>query len=172
MDITVTTPDGISLTSSADQHSFVTPPSYGGVVISPDSQTAYLTVPSLDEVAALNLETGTFGTPIIVGSKPEGIDITPDGSTLYVCALLRGPGYFRCRSHHGPGADHCDANHQRFCHTLANSHRRNAYRHLYYDLRRVRFWSRCLPARISTRPRPPSLPALGIMEIGHGGSSE
>ncbi len=85
VDITVTTPDGISLTSSADQYSFVAPPSYGGVVISPNSQTAYLTVPSLDEVAVLNLETGTFGTPIIVGSKPEGIDITPDGSTLYVC---------------------------------------------------------------------------------------
>ncbi len=58
---------------------------FGGVVISPDSQTAYLTVPSQNQVAVLNLKTGTFGIPINVGSQPEGIDITPDGTTLYVC---------------------------------------------------------------------------------------
>jgi YVTN family beta-propeller protein len=54
------------------------------VVISPDSQVAYLTVPAANEVAILNLATGTFGTPITVGSEPEGLDITPDGTTLYV----------------------------------------------------------------------------------------
>jgi YVTN family beta-propeller protein len=85
VDITVTTPDGTSITSSADQYTLVAPPTFGDVVISPNSQTAYLTVPSENEVAVLNLATGTFGVPIDVGSKPEGIDITPDGSTLYVC---------------------------------------------------------------------------------------
>jgi YVTN family beta-propeller protein len=88
VDITVTTPDGTSVTSSADQYTFVAPPpstNFGDVVISPNSETAYLTVPAENEVAVLNLETGIFGTPIDVGSEPEGIDITPDGSTLYVC---------------------------------------------------------------------------------------
>ena len=85
MDITVTTPVASSATSAADQYTFVAPISYGDVVISPSSQFAYLTVPSQDQVAVLDLATGTFGTPIAVGPKPEGLDITPDGSTLYVC---------------------------------------------------------------------------------------
>jgi len=57
---------------------------YGGVVISPDSETAYLTIPADNEVAVLNLATDTFGTPIPVGMSPKGLDITPDGTTLYV----------------------------------------------------------------------------------------
>jgi len=57
---------------------------FGGVVVSPDSTTAYFTVPSQNDVVPLDLSTGTFGTPISVGSKPEGLDITPDGSALYV----------------------------------------------------------------------------------------
>ena len=54
------------------------------VVINPASTTAYLTVPSQNEVAVLDLATGTFGPSIPVGSDPQGIDITPDGRTLYV----------------------------------------------------------------------------------------
>jgi len=58
---------------------------FGGEVISPSSATAYLTVPAKNEVAVLDLRTGTYGRPIPVGSDPQGIDITPDGKTLYVC---------------------------------------------------------------------------------------
>ncbi|HEV2372232.1 MAG TPA: Calx-beta domain-containing protein [Streptosporangiaceae bacterium] len=58
---------------------------FQNVVINPSSTTAYLTVPGKNEVAVLNLRTGTYGKPIPVGSDPHGIDITPDGKTLYVC---------------------------------------------------------------------------------------
>lgn len=58
--------------------------SYKDAVINPASTVAYLTVAAKNEVAVLNLTNDTFGTPIPVGSDPQGIDITPDGSTLYV----------------------------------------------------------------------------------------
>lgn len=64
------------------------PPStrtFGHVVIDPASRTAYFTVPDRNEVAVLNLRTGIYDRPIPVGSDPQGIDITPDGKTLYVC---------------------------------------------------------------------------------------
>ena len=54
------------------------------VVINPTSKTAYLTVQSKNQVDVLNLKKGTFAKPIPVGSDPLGIDITPDGKTLYV----------------------------------------------------------------------------------------
>ena len=55
------------------------------VVIDPNSRTAYITNSALNEVEVLNLRTGSYGKPISVGSQPAGIDITPDGTTLYVC---------------------------------------------------------------------------------------
>jgi hypothetical protein len=55
------------------------------VVINPQSTTAYFTVPAKNEVAVLDLQTGVYGKPIPVGSDPQGIDITPNGETLYVC---------------------------------------------------------------------------------------
>ncbi len=57
---------------------------FASVVINPASTYAYLTVPSENEVAVLNLSTDQYGTPIPVGSDPQGIDITPNGKTLYV----------------------------------------------------------------------------------------
>jgi streptogramin lyase len=57
---------------------------FGNVVINPASTYAYFTVPSENEVAVLNLSTDQYGTPIPVGSDPQGIDITPNGKTLYV----------------------------------------------------------------------------------------
>jgi len=57
---------------------------FAHVVINPASTFAYFTVPSENEVAVLNLSTDAYGTPIPVGSDPQGIDITPNGKTLYV----------------------------------------------------------------------------------------
>jgi len=57
---------------------------FSNVVINPSSTRAYFTVPADNEVAILNLTTGNFLKPIPVGSDPQGIDITPDGKTLYV----------------------------------------------------------------------------------------
>lgn len=54
-------------------------------VINPTSTTAFLTVPAMNQVDVLNLRTGTFSRPIPVGSDPIGLDITPDGKTLFVC---------------------------------------------------------------------------------------
>lgn len=58
---------------------------FQNVVIDPTSTTAYLTVPSKNQVDVLNLKKGTFSKPIPVGSDPFGLDITPDGNTLLVC---------------------------------------------------------------------------------------
>ncbi|HEX6520443.1 MAG TPA: hypothetical protein VF070_10610 [Streptosporangiaceae bacterium] len=55
------------------------------VVIDPKSATAYLTVPSKNQVDVLNLARGTFSQPIPVGPDPLGLDITPNGKTLIVC---------------------------------------------------------------------------------------
>jgi hypothetical protein len=57
---------------------------FENVVINPASTFAYFTVPADNEVAVLNLSTDAWGTPIPVGSDPQGIDITPNGKTLYV----------------------------------------------------------------------------------------
>jgi hypothetical protein len=58
---------------------------FADAVVNPASATAYLTVPALNKVAVLNLKTGRYGRAIRVGSAPLGLDITPDGKTLYVC---------------------------------------------------------------------------------------
>ena len=58
---------------------------FADVVINPSGTTAYLTVPAKNQVAVLNLKTGAYSKPIAVGSDPQGIDITPNGTTLYVC---------------------------------------------------------------------------------------
>jgi DNA-binding beta-propeller fold protein YncE len=60
------------------------PDTFKNVVIDPASKKAYLTVPAENQVDVLNLKKGTFGKPIPVGSDPQGIDITPDGTTLLV----------------------------------------------------------------------------------------
>ena len=57
---------------------------FQSVVIDPVSRFAYFTVPSLNEVAVLDLKTGNYAKSIPVGSDPHGIDITPDGSRLFV----------------------------------------------------------------------------------------
>jgi DNA-binding beta-propeller fold protein YncE len=58
---------------------------FQNVVINPSGTAAFLTVPSKNEVAVLDLLTGNYSKPIPVGSDPHGIDITPNGKTLYVC---------------------------------------------------------------------------------------
>lgn len=45
---------------------------------------AYFTVPSEDEIVALNLTTDKFSAPIRVGTNPQGLDVTPNGKYLYV----------------------------------------------------------------------------------------
>jgi YVTN family beta-propeller protein len=40
--------------------------------------------PSRNEVEVLDLRTGALESPIPVGSNPQGLDLSPDGSVLYV----------------------------------------------------------------------------------------
>ena len=54
------------------------------VVIDPTSTFAFITNPQFNRVEVLRLATGTFETPIPVGSSPRGIDISPAGDRLYV----------------------------------------------------------------------------------------
>jgi hypothetical protein len=54
------------------------------VVIDPSSTFAFITNPVFNRVEVLRLATGTFETPIPVGSAPMGIDISPAGDRIYV----------------------------------------------------------------------------------------
>ena len=53
------------------------------VVVGADGR-AYATNPDLDQVEVVNLVTGHAEAPIHVGSQPRGLDLSPDGRTLYV----------------------------------------------------------------------------------------
>jgi len=77
---------GAALAHTIPRQVTLTAPSltFQNVVIDPESRFAYFTVPSLNEVAVLDLKKGSYAKPIPVGSDPHGIDVTPDGKTLYV----------------------------------------------------------------------------------------
>ena len=54
------------------------------VAIDPTSTYAYVTNTAYGRVEVLRLIDGVFEEPIPVGSQPLGLDLTPDGSRLYV----------------------------------------------------------------------------------------
>jgi hypothetical protein len=54
------------------------------VVIDPTSTWAYATSPTRNEIDILNIRTSKAAPPIPVGSLPEGLDLSVDGTTLYV----------------------------------------------------------------------------------------
>jgi hypothetical protein len=57
---------------------------FGAVVIDDRCRYVYLTNTSQNRVEVFSLSTLSFEAPIQVGSSPVGMDITPDGSLLYV----------------------------------------------------------------------------------------
>ncbi|MGH3528332.1 MAG: hypothetical protein ACRDQ6_13610, partial [Pseudonocardiaceae bacterium] len=57
---------------------------YAGNIVVDRTGRAFVTNPSLNEVEVLSLATGALEAPIPVGSGPEGLDFSPDDSTLYV----------------------------------------------------------------------------------------
>jgi len=57
---------------------------FADVAIDQTSTWAYATNTTLNQVEVLNLKTNRAAAPFLVGSQPEGIDITADGTTLYV----------------------------------------------------------------------------------------
>ena len=54
------------------------------VVIDDRCEHAFVTNRTANEIEVISLANGTLGTPIAVGSAPTGLDLSPDGSTLYV----------------------------------------------------------------------------------------
>jgi YVTN family beta-propeller protein len=54
------------------------------LAISPDGATAYVTVPSLNAVVPVRLDTGTPLAPIPVGKGPRAIAFTPNGYVAFV----------------------------------------------------------------------------------------
>jgi YVTN family beta-propeller protein len=52
------------------------------------AQNAYITNANDSTVSVIDTATNTvIGSPIPVGSAPEGVAVTPDGSTIYVANL-------------------------------------------------------------------------------------
>lgn len=82
---TATTGTSVASASGQPVVSLVPNGTFADAVINPASTEAYLTAPGMNDVFPLNLSTLRYGRPIPVGSVPQGIDITPDGKTLYVC---------------------------------------------------------------------------------------
>ena len=72
VDVTVTTPEGTSLTSSTDQFTYLS--------IAP---TAYTADFGDNAVTPVDTATGTAANPITVGNYPIAVALTPDGSTAY-----------------------------------------------------------------------------------------
>ena len=58
--------------------------SFGGILVDPGCQYVYLTNTTQNRVEIYSLQTQTLETPIQVGAQPMGLDITPDGTLLYV----------------------------------------------------------------------------------------
>ena len=56
----------------------------GDVVVDSACQFVYATNTDHNRVEVISLETATLQSPIQVGSKPVGLDISPDGQALYV----------------------------------------------------------------------------------------
>lgn len=48
------------------------------------ADVAFASNPTLNEIEVLDLKSGALGTPIAVGPQPQGLDLSPDGTTLYV----------------------------------------------------------------------------------------
>jgi YVTN family beta-propeller protein len=71
-------------------------PSFSDPILVPSNQTfwdfafdgtcehVFMPTPGVHQVQVLDLQTLTFEAPIPVGMFPSSLDITPDGSTLYV----------------------------------------------------------------------------------------
>ena len=53
-------------------------------VVVDGSGHAYASNPTLNQIEVVSLATGTLEAPIPVGSLPTGLDLSPDGRTLYV----------------------------------------------------------------------------------------
>ena len=54
------------------------------LIVDPQCQHVFVTNATTNRVEVISLVTGHLGAPIDVGSNPTGIDVTSDGSTLYV----------------------------------------------------------------------------------------
>jgi hypothetical protein len=54
------------------------------LIVDPQCQHVFITNSTTNRVEVISLVSGRLGAPIDVGSNPRGIDVTPDGSTLYV----------------------------------------------------------------------------------------
>jgi hypothetical protein len=57
------------------------------LVIDPQCQHVYITNATTNRVEVISLVSGRLGAPIDVGSNPSGIDVTPDGSALYIATI-------------------------------------------------------------------------------------
>jgi YVTN family beta-propeller protein len=56
----------------------------GDIIVDAACEYVYVTNTSQNRVEVFSLQTRTLQTPIQVGSKPIGLDITPDGTRMYV----------------------------------------------------------------------------------------
>ena len=55
-----------------------------GIVVSPDSRTAYVAVMGGSTVVKVDLATGNVATLANPGDSPRHLEISPDGGTIYV----------------------------------------------------------------------------------------
>jgi len=88
------TPVSAAVAVSCETHFFSRPPPPGSTpvcgmgpldeVVVDVTDHAFASNPSRNQIEVLDLRTGALEAPIAVGSQPMGLDLGPDGSTLYV----------------------------------------------------------------------------------------
>jgi DNA-binding beta-propeller fold protein YncE len=72
------------------------------VAVAPNQTTAYVTLPSLNEVGVVNTSSNVLTSTIAVGSNPYALAVTPDNTKLYVANL--GDGSLSAFNTQGPSA--------------------------------------------------------------------
>ncbi|TET37752.1 MAG: hypothetical protein E3J72_05115 [Planctomycetota bacterium] len=60
----------------------------------PTRSYCYVTIPSQQKVAEVNLDTGLIERSIGISGMMESMCLSPDGTTLYVCLLVSGHNYY------------------------------------------------------------------------------
>jgi YVTN family beta-propeller protein len=71
-------------TVSGRQGPAIMVPAPGGLAITPDGKTVYVTSNSGNSVTPIDTATNTAEAPIAIGGSPNGIAVSPDGRTVYV----------------------------------------------------------------------------------------
>ena len=65
---------------------------WGGIAVSPDGKTVFVTTSDTSSLAAINTETNTVQNTVYIGNRPYGVGVSPGGNFAYVSVQSTGGG--------------------------------------------------------------------------------